>query len=169
MKLNTFSFYFGLIAMALLFSVTACNNQSDGISSDTNIDSEKDVFEIWSDTIVKSKYEDGNIAEIWGYRPNDSLLHYERKFYRNGGIWIEGTAYGEIRHGKWKAYDENGNLISMGSYKMGKGEGVKTVWHSNGKKFYEGEIHNGERVGVWEFYDENGTKFKEIDYSQLKH
>jgi antitoxin component YwqK of YwqJK toxin-antitoxin module len=168
MSFKPFTYYSAFVLLILSLSISACNTHTDNKESEINLQGEKDAFEIWSDTIVKNKYADGTVAEIWGFRPNDSLMHYERKFYRNGGIWIEGTAYGNIRHGKWQAFDEQGNLISMGYYKMGKGDGVKTVWHSNGKKYYEGKVFDGERIGVWEFYDENGIKIKEIDYSELK-
>lgn len=166
MKTNVFKYFIiGIISFTII--VSSCHNNETKKSDVENID-QNDVLSMWSDTIVKLRYEDGTIAEVWGYRPNDTLIHYEIKYYRNGEKWIEGTSYGDIRHGKWKAYDENGNLISLGSYKMGKGEGIKTVWHSNGQKYYEGYIEDGERIGVWEFFDENGLKVKEIDYSQLK-
>ncbi len=165
MKVRVLSLRFlAAISVFMLLVFSSCKNEIREKQKETAVND--DAFSVWSDTIVKAKYEDGTVAEIWGFRAGDSLMHYDRKFYRNGGIWIEGPVYGDIRHGKWKAYDEDGHLISMGYYKMGVGEGIKTVWHSNGKKFYEGEVSNGERVGVWEFYDENGIKVKEIDYSQ---
>ncbi len=154
--------------MIISLSIFSCNSHSVEDEPDKSINTEKDEFEIWSDTVVKAKYIDGTIAEVWGFRAGDSLMHYERKYYRNGGVWIEGTAYGNIRHGKWKAFNEEGILISMGYYKMGKGDGIKTVWHCNGKKYYEGKVVDGERVGIWEFFDENGRKVKEINYSELK-
>jgi antitoxin component YwqK of YwqJK toxin-antitoxin module len=152
-----------IILLILFLSISACKQ------NDTNDIEEVvayDAFTEWSDTIVKSKYEDGSISLVYGYRAEDTLMHYEWLYYQNSHLWIEGPKYGNLRHGKWKAYSENGNLISMGSYKMGKKDGVKTVWYENGKKRYEGILDDGKRVGVWQFFNQNGELIKEIDYSE---
>ncbi len=166
MKLVKLSLVGPLVLGFLLVGILSACKTEHKESKATTV--EKTNYEIWSDTIVKVKYSDGSIAKVWGYRPNDSIMHYEWQYYHNGRLWIEGPAYGKLRHGKWRAYDEKGDLLSMGSYKMGKGEGIKTVWYPSGQKMYEGKIHDGERVGVWEFFDKEGNKVKEINYSQLR-
>lgn len=122
----------------------------------------------WTDTIIISQYEEGNPETVWAYNPEDTLSHYEWKYYQNGTLWIEGPLYQNLRHGKWKAYNEMGNLISQGNYFMGKSQGVKTVWHDNGQKYFEGNQLDDKRIGLWIFYDENGNIIKEINYSKLE-
>ncbi len=154
-----------LSGFMLLLFVSACN-QDEMEEVDEFI--AYDAITEWSDTIVKVKYADGGLRMVWGYRDGDTSMHYEWQYYSNGNLWIEGPIYGDIRHGKWKAYNEIGSLISMGTYKMGKKEGVKTVWFDNGKKRYEGSLKEGIRVGVWYFYDNQGNIINEIDYSAKK-
>tara|TARA_Y100000593_G_scaffold58612_1_gene108916 strand:- start:527 stop:787 length:261 start_codon:yes stop_codon:yes gene_type:complete len=42
------------------------------------------------------------------------------EFYANGKLKIEGVKYKNFRHGKWKAYDDKGNLTKVIIYSFGK-------------------------------------------------
>jgi len=150
-----------LVLMLFFVTIMSCsdNNKED---KETSVS----AFEIWNDTIVKQKYEDGSIQTVWGYRSGDTIMHYEWSYYKNGELWMEGPMDGNLRHGKWKAYNESGTLIAQGAYRMGEATGIKTVWYDNMSKFYEGEMKDNKRVGVWNFYDKEGNIVKEIDYSK---
>jgi len=148
-----------LLSLLFLVTIISCSVKEE---KETSIN----AFEIWNDTIVKQKYEDGSIKTVWGYRSDDTIMHYQWSYYKNGELWLEGPSDGNLRHGKWKAYNESGVLVAQGTYKMGEATGIKTVWYDNTTKFYEGEMKDNKRVGVWKFFDKNGELNKEIDYSK---
>ena len=153
---------YALVVVLFLLTVFSC---SENAKEEVNEPLES-AYEIWNDTVVKQKYEDGSIETVWGYRSGDTIMHYEWSYYKNGELWLEGPSDGKLRHGKWKAYNESGVLVAQGSYKMGVAVGIKTVWYGNRKKFYEGEMLDDKRVGVWKFFNKEGTLVKEIDYSK---
>jgi len=152
---------YALLGILLFTFILSCSNDSKVAE-----DATPSAFEVWNDTIVKQKYEDGKVETVWGYRKGDTIMHYEWSYYKNGILWMEGPLVGNLRHGIWKAYNENAVLVAQGTYKMGEATGIKTVWYDNRMKFYEGEMLLDKRVGVWNFYDKNGILIKEIDYSK---
>lgn len=154
-----------MVGISLLyFFMSACDTEE--VKNDTKEPYVSGAYEIWSDTIIKSKYEDGSRYLVWGYKPNDDKMHYEWKYYQNGKLWLEGPMYDTLRHGKWQGYNEYGNLQAKGTYKLGKATGIYTVWHDNGVKYYEGNMIDGQRLGEWVFYDNEFNKLKVIDYSK---
>ena len=157
-RLNKISINILFLTGIFLFVILASCEQKN--------DQEIDAFDEWTDTIVKLRYDNGTSRLILGYKPGDTLMHYEWNYFVNGNLWIEGSSYDTLRHGKWKAYNEAGLLISMGNYEMGERNGKKIVWHENGQKYFEGMESKGDRVGMWYFYDKDGILAKEIDYSK---
>jgi len=153
-------FIFVIIIIAI-----SCNNNDAGVNNAEKTDS---IFTIWSDTVVKIKYDDGSARQIWGFKPNDKEMHYEWSYYKNGNTWLEGPMYDTLRHGIWKGYSEQGSLIAQGTYRVGKATGIYTVWYENGKKFYEGDMKEGKRIGEWSFYNKEGELIKTIDYSKVQ-
>ena len=151
-----------IITVLFLVTVISCSESTSTIEQEVELS----ASEIWSDTIIKQRYENGEVQVVWGYRVDDTIMHYEWTYYKNGELWMEGPMYDSLRHGKWKAYNEGGIMLAQGSYKMGEGTGVKTVWHDNEMKYYEGEMENNKRVGSWQFFDKDGRLLKEIDYSE---
>lgn len=86
-----------------------------------------------------------------------------------------------VNHGSWKRYQSNGQLIAIGSYKMGKREGTWARWYFP----YESEIfqsppysaftapflskatfRDGKLDGVWMILDKNQRKISEIGFSK---
>ena len=159
-KIMKFSF-FVLLGLVILFS--SCN-QEQNVTKE--LVSDNSAISIWSDTLVKVKYEDGSIKSVWGYKPNDNEMHYVWNYYKNGNIWLEGPMYDTLRHGKWKGYNDHGSLIAQGTYRVGQASGIYTVWYDNGVKFYEGDMLKGKRIGEWSFFDKAGKLIKTIDYSK---
>jgi uncharacterized membrane protein len=166
LKMKIRSNYSILFILAVVVVVFVINSCSESNSRKKIKQTEENVYHIWSDTIVKMRYDNGDIMKVWGYKPDDTLMHYEWMYYQTGYLWLEGPFYGDLRHGKWKAYNEEGILVSQAVYKMGKEEGVKTVWYGNEMKFYEGIMKEGKRIGKWQFYNRDGDLIKEIDYSK---
>ncbi|MCK5847280.1 MAG: hypothetical protein KAG84_07570 [Bacteroidales bacterium] len=151
---------FIIVAVLVLFSCSTSNTDDEIEANDNS------AISIWSDTVVKAKYEDGSIQLVWGFKPNDEEMHYEWQYYRNGNLWLEGPMYDTLRHGIWKGYNEQGALIAQGIFKIGKTSGIYTVWYDNGVKFYEGNMNDGKRVGDWLFYNKEAELVKTIDYSR---
>ena len=153
--------YIALISSILLLGILSCNTQPHKGVADVIA-----ISEVWKDTVIKSKYDDGNIHTVWGFKANDNEMHYEWQYYKNGNLWLEGPKYDTIRHGIWKGYSEQGSLLAQGTYKIGKASGIYTVWYENGVKFYEGNMLDGKRVGEWSFFDKESNIIKVIDYSK---
>ena len=59
--------------------------------------------------------------------------------------------------GKWIRWHENGQKLSEGSFKDGKGDGKWIGWHNNGQKHYEGTFKNGQYGGEWIYWRSNGN------------
>jgi len=59
--------------------------------------------------------------------------------------------------GKWIRWHENGQKLSEGSFKDGKGDGKWIGWHNNGQKGYEGTFINGQYGGEWIYWRPNGN------------
>jgi antitoxin component YwqK of YwqJK toxin-antitoxin module len=82
--------------------------------------------------------------------------------YETGQIWCRYTQVpaldgsGWIRHGPYREYDRNGQLISEGAYKNGKEEGLWRVWQPDGRLVAEGYYINGIGFG-WRHWDSNGN------------
>jgi len=156
-----------ILFIAFITIITLVTNSCSESSNRNELNqTEENVYHVWSDTIIMMRYDNGDIMKVWGYKPDDTLMHYEWTYYQTGFLWLEGPFYGELRHGKWKAYNDDGILVSQATYKMGKEEGMKTVWYGNEMKFYEGLMTEGKRMGKWQFYNKDGELIKEIDYSK---
>lgn len=152
-----------LIKRLVFLSVIVFFISSCGEDYETSVD-----FSDWPDTTVVEKYSGGEIKKIIGYKKGDTSIYYQWLYYEKGNLWIEGPSKGTKRHGDWKAYNEEGKLISIGTFENDVKTGKKIVWHDNGQKYYEGQLDSGERVGLWKFYNMKGDLIKEIDYSNGK-
>lgn len=92
----------------------------------------KEVFTLEDDIIKKvTYYEDGNIREVG---------HFDLE---------------EKRHGKWMLYLENGNCISIASFKHGLKHGEWIIYDSDSNLVCRMFWRDGIKVGTWEIY-ENG-------------
>jgi len=72
---------------------------------------------------------------------------------RNDGVI--GT---DQRHGKYQAWDREGNLILSGTYVDDLPSGQFTWWFSNGNKAIEGTYVAGKQDGLWTWWHANGLK-----------
>ncbi len=95
----------------------------------------------------------------------DSLRVLKSYFYRNGQLYMIGDMLEGVRDGEWKAYSEEGDLLTEGFYKNGVDHGLKSVYFENGKIRYQGKYENGKKVGIWKFYTKDGKLAKELDLS----
>jgi len=68
---------------------------------------------------------------------------------------------GGVRHGKSRAWFENGRLRYETEWWQGKKDGKFTLWYANGQRRAEGEDRNGIPVGRWMNWAEDGTVTQE--------
>jgi hypothetical protein len=68
---------------------------------------------------------------------------------------------GGIRHGKSRAWFENGQLRYETGWWQGRKHGTFTLWHANGRKRAEGEDRHGVPIGRWVTWAEDGTVSQE--------
>ena len=63
------------------------------------------------------------------------------------------SASGEkVKHGSYKLYFDNGQLMSVGSYDRGSLTGSYESWHANGEKAVSGNYVGGSQDGTWNWW-----------------
>jgi hypothetical protein len=68
---------------------------------------------------------------------------------------------GGVRHGKSRAWFDNGRLRYETEWWQGAKHGRFTLWYPSGKKRAEGEDRHGVPVGTWTTWAENGLVAQE--------
>lgn len=63
---------------------------------------------------------------------------------------------------------ENGKILSVGSYKYGKADGVERRWHENGQLAYESNWKDGKAEGVHRWWFDDGSISREERYKDSK-
>jgi len=111
-------------------------------------------------------YENGTPHIIQLFKNGQAI--YQKEFYADGKISMEGPLQNGKREGEWKSYYENGNLWSSGFFKDGILNGESKAYFPNGKLRYKGSFKNGEKTGTWIFYDENGNRTGQKDFGTPK-
>lgn len=89
------------------------------------------------------------------------------EFYRTMAVKVEGTYKDDLKHGFWKYYQPNGNLIRIEKWIMGvlqededetaKLEVRREIDPNTGRISSIGTYQNDEKQGVHRFFDENGN------------
>ena len=91
---------------------------------------------------------DLHIAEV-PYPTGEIHFRYSRYLSSDGTRWI--------RHGRFTAFHQNGQLASEGEYVHGSEHGFWRDYHASGAQAAEGRYENGEQVGSWQYWNEDGT------------
>jgi antitoxin component YwqK of YwqJK toxin-antitoxin module len=87
------------------------------------------------------------IAEI-PYEDGQVRLRYSRYMSEDGKRWI--------RHGRFTAFHQDGQLASEGLYEHGLEEGSWRDYHENGVLAAEGTYKHGKKEGVWRYWTDSG-------------
>lgn len=66
--------------------------------------------------------------------------------------------------GKCYAWNTEGMLVAVASYKDGVKHGVWKVWYDNGQLAYQIRYRHGEKAGTWKHWDKNGNLVHEKTY-----
>jgi hypothetical protein len=107
------------------------------------------------DDISRSAEAELNIAEV--LHPSGAVrFRYARVLSPDGKSWI--------RHGLFRAYSEDGQLVSEGMYVNGLEEGRWRDFHSNGHLAAEGSYSAGKEHGVWRHWKADGTPEAATNY-----
>jgi hypothetical protein len=68
---------------------------------------------------------------------------------------------GGVRHGKSRAWYDNGRLRYETEWWQGVKHGTFTLWYANGQKRAEGQDRHGAADGKWTSWNEDGTLAQE--------
>ena len=68
---------------------------------------------------------------------------------------------GGVRHGRSRAWYDNGRLRYETEWWQGRKHGAFTLWHENGRKRAEGRDRHGVPEGTWTTWAEDGTVVQE--------
>ena len=100
--------------------------------------------------------------------PNGQKIEVQTKIDVNGNISSKFQYYWEgalaIRHGWYKAYNENGILVSLQNYYEDKLNGKWVKYYSDGQIEIKGKYKNGFKDGKWVEYHNSGNVIKEYCY-----
>lgn len=116
---------------------------------------------------VRSRFENGQEDEIYIYMGTDSLNRKEVKYYSNGVLLSEGTRREGKKEGLWRSYHLDGSLWSVHQYAGGVQTGDYNVWHRNGNLRISGAFKDGEESGKWYFMSEQGDTIRVMNYDGL--
>lgn len=88
-----------------------------------------------------------------------------RAWWENGALRIEGGYDQEGKlSGRWKYYDQQGQLQREGDYDLGMRSGDWVEFHPNGKERSRGFVHANLNEGQWVYWHDNGQKMAEGSY-----
>jgi antitoxin component YwqK of YwqJK toxin-antitoxin module len=90
---------------------------------------------------------DLNIGEI-PYENGEIRFRYSRVMAPDGKRWM--------RHGLFREYARNGQVISEGTYKDGREHGQWRDFYEDGQLAAEGHYADGREIGEWRYWDREG-------------
>lgn len=91
------------------------------------------------------------LAEIF-YDTGEIKFRYSRILSADKTRWI--------RHGLFREYHKNGQIISEGMYENGEESGLWHDYYENGNLAAKGNYKGGVEVGEWKYWDLNGEEIK---------
>lgn len=138
--------------VSLFFSYANGKQNEEEISyyKDGIVSSE--VTKVGEDYIRFGYYESGKLK----YERKEDAGYY-KSFYEDGQLEVEANYIDNELSGKWKFYNESGNLEWIVSYEDGYRHGIYQQFYKNGKLKVEGLILREKKEGSELRYDENET------------
>ncbi|MDY0314324.1 MAG: hypothetical protein RBR32_04535 [Bacteroidales bacterium] len=158
-------------SLAILCLVSCKNNENkDNISkqssdqTDANFVEKHDTLAKITDVKIIETFENENPLKVHFVDKIEEQKVYEKQYYDNGNLFMEGLLVNDLREGEWIAYYENGVVWSTGFYENGLKQGKSNVFYENGKLRYTKSYKNDLADGVWYFYDDKGNLIGEDNY-----
>lgn len=96
----------------------------------------------------------------------DTIYIYEKVFYQDGSVQVEGALQANKKEGVWKSFYADGKPWSITEFHNGEMNGATKTFYMNGQLRYDGFYKEGVIVGNWHWYDSTGTLNKEVDFDQ---
>ena len=117
-------------------------------------------------------FDDTKEASLLGVRvfePNDNSV-YTTFFDQKKNIVSEGKSVNKLKEGNWKYYHEaSKEIMTLEIYKLGKLEGIRTVYYKSGKIAEETNYKNGIKVGVYKKLTETGIELELANYKNNEY
>ncbi len=120
-------------------------------------------------------YDDTKAVNIIGVRVFNSKDNsaYTTFYDQKKNIVSEGKVIDKLKDGIWKYYHESSKVImTLENYKLGKIDGLKTIYYKDGKIAEETNFSNGIKNGIYKNLSEKGilletVSFKNDEYDGL--
>ncbi len=117
-------------------------------------------------------YDDTKESSLIGVRSFDLKENsvYTTFYDQKKNIVSEGKSINKLREGNWKYYHEAAlELMTLENYKLGKLEGLRTVYFKNGAIAEEMNYKNGIKVGEYKKFTEKGIVLETVDYKNNEY
>ena len=103
---------------------------------------------------------------VFGTLNNNTETRIIKEYYDELNIYIkiERTVKGNMNHGIYRDYYENGTLRTDASYFNGDLDGQYTFYHENGEVYVEVVYKKGDLDGLITFYKPNGKVLEKVMY-----
>jgi antitoxin component YwqK of YwqJK toxin-antitoxin module len=121
------------------------------------------------------KYIDGVLIEG---DAETALMDIRKEYYPDGSLKMIGGYRENAKHGSFREFDKDGNVINSYVYEAGQvtGEGMLDsagmrngpwkLFYSDGKLRAEGAYKNGKRQGPWTYYYKSGKVEQKGNYNE---
>jgi antitoxin component YwqK of YwqJK toxin-antitoxin module len=112
-------------------------------------------------------YNDTKAVNIIGVRVFSSKDNsaYTTFYDQKKNIVSEGKVIDKLKEGIWKYYHEASKVImTLENYKLGKIDGLKTIYYKDGKIAEETNYSNGIKNGVYKNFSEKGVLIEFVSY-----
>lgn len=100
----------------------------------------------------KMFYDTGVIKGVGEF--NEGTGEY-KEYYISGSLKVTGNFKGDLNHGRWTYYDEEGHIEGSALFDD-EGIGSYEGYYLNGNVKMKGKLTQGKRVGEWTLYKKNG-------------
>jgi len=103
---------------------------------------------------------------VFGTLNNNTEIRIIKEYYddHNISIKIERTVKGNMNHGIYRDYYENGQIRTDATYKNGALDGSYIFYHENGKIYVQVDYKKGDLDGLITFYKPNGKVLEKVLY-----
>lgn len=117
-------------------------------------------------------YDDTKESSLIGVRSFDLKENsvYTTFYDQKKNIVSEGKSINKLREGNWKYYHEAAlELMTLENYKLGKLEGLRTVYFKNGVIAEEMNYKNGIKAGKYKKLTEKGIVLETVAYKNNEY
>ena len=124
------------------------------------------IFLMFFLSCLYSQQQMSSEGTVFGTLNNNTETRIIKEYYddHNISIKIERTVKGNMNHGIYKDYYENGQIRTDATYKNGALDGSYTFYHENGEIYVQVNYRKGDLDGLITFYKPNGKVLEKVVY-----